>query len=90
MDHCYLLELAPDDPSTGQALLWHLCKCFNSLGRLHSPIIRWIGSIEGGVIAQRTLSCHRLQGYRKEGRFTHPWQPARLIRWNSVWHVAIL
>ena len=22
---------------------------------------------------------------RKEGRFTHPWQPARLIGWNSVW-----
>ena len=21
----------------------------------------------------------------KEGRFTHPWQPARLIGWNSVW-----
>ncbi len=25
--------------------------------------------------------CHG----RKEGRFTHPWQPARLIGWNSVW-----
>ena len=23
--------------------------------------------------------------FRKEGRFTHPWQPARLIGWNSVW-----
>ena len=22
---------------------------------------------------------------RKEGRLTHPWQPARLIGWNSVW-----
>ena len=22
---------------------------------------------------------------RKEGRFTHPWQPARLIGWNNVW-----
>ena len=25
-----------------------------------------------------------IQG-RKEGRFTHPWQPARLIGWSSVW-----
>ena len=22
---------------------------------------------------------------RQEGRFTQPWQPARLIGWNSVW-----
>ena len=22
---------------------------------------------------------------RKEGRCTHPWQPAKLIGWNSVW-----
>ncbi len=27
---------------------------------------------------------HACKG-RKEGRFTHPWQPARLIGWNSVW-----
>ena len=26
-----------------------------------------------------------LRSAKKEGRFTHPWQPARLIGWNSVW-----
>ena len=30
---------------------------------------------------QLSLACSG----RKEGRFTHPWQPARLIGWNSVW-----
>ena len=38
----------------------------------------------GGSPAEDQHANLAMQG-RKEGRFTHPWQPARLIGWNSVW-----
>ena len=36
----------------------------------------WASNVTDALWAARVL---------KEGRFTHPWQPARLIEWNSVW-----
>ena len=36
-------------------------------------------------LAKASMPHVKSSGGRKEGRFNHPWQPARLIGWNSVW-----
>ncbi len=37
------------------------------------------------TVGRFPIKSWHLYSLRKEGRFTHPWQPARLIGWNSVW-----
>ena len=40
------------------------------------------------VLAECKLKYYRISECcwkEGQGRFTHPWQPARLIGWNSVW-----
>ena len=55
---------------------WHLQMAMRS---------RQIHILLGFDLMQQTC-CGVLVGKgRKEGRFTHPWQPARLIGWKSVW-----
>ena len=54
---------------------------------LHSPSL--CSSLLSAIIIVATvLHAHDpeiLVCCRKEGRFTHPWQRAKLIGWNSVW-----
>ncbi len=56
-------------------------KCIYIIVCLDMMLICYFDTTPSGNCFMRLAGCPG----RKEGRFTHPWQPARLIGWNSVW-----